>query len=706
MGPLLYFRKKMSAAQASIRGLTARSILIGAILVIVAQAIGDMTWLYTSKGGTINAFWIPFIYIVLLNELIGRANPRLRLKAQELVCIFPALALVNSIKYYPKGALSGGEALSGYIEKTIVSVGSGMNDPTTGEYWRRMTPPWMFPKDPGMIAAWQTGLTPGQQILWGEFLPPIIYWSLYTILMYYLALFLGFGLWGKRWVDTERLIFPLSIPMIYMIRNASDIDPATNKSRWFSIREPTLRVFWVAFFIGLIASLIPVFGEVIPPLAVFGAFAWGEQPILIFGLPSIMPGAMAKGVFQVDQVALWLLLPNNLLITAVLAYVVFGLLYQWIGVISGSLPYNPGMEFLWNWEDIPANWFPFPYRHVGILGMMVGLGIITLITLRSRFAELGRALLGRSEDEYGLSTRSIAWFGLIVVIAILALFTASGVPFIIALAMVIFAFIYWSALARVTATMWWHVDDFANNGGVGTYIFPLGVALGYWPATVPTTGTTNPGLFATGILTIPFNNTWTLRVNGFGPGGAVTYYKIARETGTNVRDALVAATIIIAIGVVFGYVWRIWLLNHGGGLANTNAWAWTAGMKFGNFIGGTAYVPIGATDWTPGLTYGLVGIIIVAVVWVLRSRFAWFFIDPTSLTMSMAVGLIWTWLSGLVALIIKVILIRTIGVRRFESYVIPIAAGISLGFGAPILLAGLIEFFAVVLPRFSALYVP
>jgi hypothetical protein len=60
MGPLLYFRKKMSAAQASIRGLTARSILIGAILVIVAQAIGDMTWLYTSKGGTINAFWIPF----------------------------------------------------------------------------------------------------------------------------------------------------------------------------------------------------------------------------------------------------------------------------------------------------------------------------------------------------------------------------------------------------------------------------------------------------------------------------------------------------------------------------------------------------------------------------------------------------------------------------------------------------------------------
>ncbi|MEM3037140.1 MAG: hypothetical protein QXN91_03530, partial [Nitrososphaerota archaeon] len=67
----------MSTQIASIRGLTTRSILIGAILVIVAQAIGDMTWLYTSKTGTINAFWVPFIYIVLLNELIGRSNPRL-----------------------------------------------------------------------------------------------------------------------------------------------------------------------------------------------------------------------------------------------------------------------------------------------------------------------------------------------------------------------------------------------------------------------------------------------------------------------------------------------------------------------------------------------------------------------------------------------------------------------------------------------------
>lgn len=94
------------------------------------------------------------------------------------------------------------------------------------------------------------------------------------------------------------------------------------------------------------------------------------------------------------------------------------------------------------------------------------------------------------------------------------------------------------------------------------------------------------------------------------------------------------------------------------------------------------------------------------VVYYLRGKFAWFFIDPTALAMSMAVGLEWTWLSGLIALVIKLVLIRTMGLRRFESYVIPIAAGISLGFGAPLLFAGLIEFFGVILPKFFSFYVP
>ena len=87
-------------------------------------------------------------------------------------------------------------------------------------------------------------------------------------------------------------------------------------------------------------------------------------------------------------------------------------------------------------------------------------------------------------------------------------------------------------------------------------------------------------------------------------------------------------------------------------------------------------------------------------------KFPWFFIDPTAFTASVAVGLIWTWGSALVALILRLVLIRVMGVKRYEEYAIPIAVGITLGFGAPILVVGLIEFFRVILPRFLSYYVP
>lgn len=689
------------------RGLTLRSAVIGLLLLVLAVPISVMTWLYTSKGGTINAFWLPFLYIILLNELIGRVNPKLRLSGQELVVIFPALLLVNSIKYMPKGALSGGEAVIGFVEKTLIAAIAGqVVSPELASYWRSMVPSFMAPKSDLALRIINEGLRPGEALPWGEFAVPIIYWSIYTTLTYFLCIWLAFGVYGRRWVEVERLPFPLSQPMIFAVNSAMDIDASTNKSRWFNLGIAHYKIFWVAFFIGAIASAIPILGEIIPPLAVYGAFAWGEQPILLEWLPSVAPGAMAKGVLQVDQIGLWLLLPTNMLVTCVVAYVIFGVLYQAIGVQMGIIPYNPGMEFLWNWEDIPANWYPFPYRAVGVTGMMVGLGIISLFYLRDRFAELFGALRGADRSEYGLSLRGLALLGIVIMVAIILFFTASGVPFIISIIMLAMAIIYYTALARVTSTLWWHVDDLVGTGGY-SYIYAPGAALGYWPWTTPPEGN-NYAAFATGMLATPFNDCWTLRVNGLSPGGASGLYKIAYETRTNLRDVLVMAMVFAGLGTVMTYVWEIWFLAHGGGFSRTNSWgSWVHWWKTGYSITGDwNYMPFGATSPNEVWPFAITGIVLVFLVWWLRTKFAWFFIDPTALTMSMAVGLEWTWLSGLVALVIKLVLVRVMGVRRFEQYVMPIATGIALGFGAPILLAGIIEFSNVIVPRFMAYYIP
>ncbi|MEM2922299.1 MAG: DUF6785 family protein, partial [Candidatus Bathyarchaeia archaeon] len=135
------------------RGLTVRSVVIGLVLLFTGTVIADLTWLYTSKGGTINAFFLPFFYIVLVNELVGRLNKKLRLSGPELVCIFPAMLINNSIKYMPKGALSGGEAVIGFVEKTLAVFGYGLNTADMADYFRRMTPSFMFPKSEFAISA-------------------------------------------------------------------------------------------------------------------------------------------------------------------------------------------------------------------------------------------------------------------------------------------------------------------------------------------------------------------------------------------------------------------------------------------------------------------------------------------------------------------------------------------------------------------------
>jgi hypothetical protein len=228
------------------RGLTVRSAVIGLVLLLLAAPLSVMTWLYTSKGGTINAFFLPFLYIILLNELIGRINRKWKLTGQELVVIFPALLLVNSIKYMPKGALSGGEAVIGFVEKTLIAAISGqIVAPELADYWRRIIPPFMAPKSESALRAIYQGLTPGQALPWDEFIVPIVYWSIYTTLTYFLCLFLAFGVYGRRWVEYERLAFPLSQPMIFAINSSMDVDPATGKTRWFNLSVPSYKVFWI-----------------------------------------------------------------------------------------------------------------------------------------------------------------------------------------------------------------------------------------------------------------------------------------------------------------------------------------------------------------------------------------------------------------------------------------------------------------------------
>lgn len=60
------------------------------------------------------------------------------------------------------------------------------------------------------------------------------------------------------------------------------------------------------------------------------------------------------------------------------------------------------------------------------------------------------------------------------------------------------------------------------------------------------------------------------------------------------------------------------------------------------------------------------------------------------------------WLAGIIALIVKYVLVRAMGPAKFESVVIPIAAGLALGSGLFVWIGPLYKLFTVVIPRLAA----
>ncbi|MCX8182928.1 MAG: hypothetical protein N3F08_00695, partial [Crenarchaeota archaeon] len=98
-------------------------------------------------------------------------------------------------------------------------------------------------------------------------------------------------------------------------------------------------------------------------------------------------------------------------------------------------------------------------------------------------------------------------------------------------------------------------------------------------------------------------------------------------------------------------------------------------------------------------------IILALVLYVLKLKVPIFwFISVPALYISMTIPT-YMWLTSLIALIIKFVVIRTIGIKRYEEYAMPIVAGWILGFGAMWLPAALLNL-GVVLPKMQTLFQP
>ena len=357
------------------------------------------------------------------------------------------------------------------------------------------------------------------------------------------------------------------------------------------------------------------------------------------------------------------------------------------------MPYSPGVEnnpWYFGMRD------PFPFA-VMFWGFLPGLGIFYLWQARDRIKALISSLTGRDILLHGISLRWCCIGLILSMIVWIGMWILAGTHPIVAIAALIF-FI----LGSVTVARAW--AEFLVLGGECylTYwmlVWPVGPAVGAWSWMPPQT---NKALLAFSVAgaqyssCIGINNTHS--INAFS-----LWYKIAHDTDTDMRDALIFTVVALLIIVPFFLAFNIWL-NYHVGFKNL-AECTQCGMPFnmhGNALNmGTASLAYWLGSPSKFWTWTIVGSVVSIIIAYLRTVFPWFMLNPIGMMLAilniMAPQLGWlTLVSGLA---FKVILTKALGVRRLTEYAIPLLTGLMVGQSLLYIVCGAYFLFSVGIPN-------
>ncbi|NPV48658.1 MAG: hypothetical protein HPY69_17085 [Armatimonadetes bacterium] len=363
--------------------MTRRAVTIG-LLAVALIALGTPYCDLVVQGTWVGLTAFPISALFLLLVLVSVVNvvPRrvgLALSRGELIVIYCMMLVAAGI---PSFGLTG--LLIPYLAGPFYFA-------TPENKWEQslwpQLPAWLHPPPGRATTGLYEGLRPGAPLPWGEWVLPLAVWSLLALLVYGVFLALC-ALLRKRWVDDEKLVFPLVQLPVELTRyeTPTELVPAL-------LRNGTMWAFFaIPFFIHTLNGLHRYFPTV-PGINVhmIPLDAWiKERPW------SAMSPLWLRFLFSI--IGLAYLLPSDLSFS--LWFFFFYFLIQ--QVIGSALGYSmPPVQ-------------AYPVRRF-VAHQMIG-GIVTSFVLgllagRTRLVEVWQTVLGeRGADErealpYGLALR-------------------------------------------------------------------------------------------------------------------------------------------------------------------------------------------------------------------------------------------------------------------------------------------------------------
>ena len=192
-------------------GITARSVLIGMVAVIcqcLATPYNDFHVGGTYLAGNhlpIAVVFVMLVFVLGINTLLKKLKPGTELQGSELLIIWGMMLVASGIPS------------SGLMRYLVPLAVSPFYFATPENEWitlfHQHLPDWMVVKDPKAVFYFYEKLPDGDRIPWEAWLKPIVGWSAFVLIFYFVTICWTVIL-RKQWVEHERFTFPLvQLPM-------------------------------------------------------------------------------------------------------------------------------------------------------------------------------------------------------------------------------------------------------------------------------------------------------------------------------------------------------------------------------------------------------------------------------------------------------------------------------------------------------------
>ena len=607
---------------------------------------------------------------------LSKVSAKFKISAQEWACLITIFwmtagttYLQNNVPYWTITPLPTYNSMR-YV--------SGLyNEPYREVFWENV-PAYMAPKDTAALDNFYHG--GGYDA--GPWMSSIVFWIVWSLLVY-----CGSYLWTffmrKPFIDTEKLPFPSGLPSIYTVRWYAEEENGIPKL--FNFRLNLSKVFWLGIVIGILiyvpntlATLTPIPVETYVNVIPFDYNSVTMQ---------ILPGAEFNSYWPLADSIAATLFPLDVLATAILYWIVFGVIYPVIGVKTGLLPYTPGESEYAVYANTVG---PFKRAWFGQFGIPIGLGVWILWNYRKRIIDMLKAALSPNaypnleKEDQGVSYRLVVLGSIVSLVALMGMFAAGGTPIVMAIMGPLLFFVITLGWVRVSGEASpAYAPNYIQNTG---FYFDIGTAFGQWGPRPDSAGFNSVFMWA--------NFGSGSRMASYSVHGQFLSYKLADMLKTRARDIFwvsMIAMFSIAISAQALYPW--WYSTFAGylnqGTVEYHTWDIAGVWAYSH---GTPTPP----DTAETVMYAGLGIVATFAIFWLRGMFTWFFINPVGFQ----IGAPNWWMIYIFAFIIKYAALKVGGVRAWEEYMLPLVVGVALGNGVIQMFSSLVAFFTIAIPNF------